>query len=158
MDLLHFAKYKLWDPEDKEMCDLENVALPIEILQEIAVADQHSPIEGPHVHLWTELLRICRDNGFVIIRPTDLMDKNEREIYEGDIVREKQTGQGNKPWVGRIEFYQGMFCITKLHSSTPRTFENSHGFGGYNYDPFAVEVIGNIYENPELLESQHANV
>ena len=75
---------------------------------------------------------------------TGLKDKNGKLIYEDDIVDTQQ-------WRMVIKFdeYRAMFCMInpiKKHSKTPL----------YNADyANRLEVIGNIYENPELLERQH---
>lgn len=66
---------------------------------------------------------------------TGLKDKNGKEIYEEDIVRWNQTG-----YTQSIVFKHGAFCIgIELLSS-------------YTEANLDIEVIGNIYENPELLK------
>ena len=72
---------------------------------------------------------------------TGLKDKNGKEIYEGDIVERTKDLIKGKIEYNRIE---GRFviCVSKL-------------FRNYNLGLEAdmiVEVIGNIYENPELLK------
>ena len=64
---------------------------------------------------------------------TGLKDKNGKEIYEGDIV----IADGTKADV----FYTQRYCAFEL-----RATGNAIGF----YKD--IEVIGNIYENPELLK------
>ena len=66
---------------------------------------------------------------------TGLKDKNGKEIYEGDIVRHA-TDEG----VYKVIFEDGGFYVKNL-------FE--YDFQAINEYP--LEIIGNIYENLELL-------
>ena len=75
----------------------------------------------------------------VVEFPTGLKDKNGKEIYEGDIVK---CG----PYSARpIVFEEGRYWL----GEEPDDLFFSSGFfhGG-------IEVIGNIHENPELLEEE----
>lgn len=69
----------------------------------------------------------------IVEQYTGLTDKNGKEIYEGDIVR--QVG-GNL--LCPVEFKYGGFVP---FTSDMMSFDNDY-----------CEVIGNIHENPELLE------
>lgn len=66
----------------------------------------------------------------------ELPDKNGKKIFEGDIVRDAETSE-----VGKIFFdkYTAMFVIG---------FENT--IADFNAS-YSLEVIGNIYDNPELI-------
>jgi len=68
-----------------------------------------------------------------LMQYTGLKDKNGREIYEGDIVENKYRH--------KVEFITGCFCVKDKFGSTTPIFECGDVF----------EVVGNIYENPELL-------
>lgn len=72
---------------------------------------------------------------------TGLIDKNGKKIFEGDIV----TIQNDSPFemTGCIEFGGGCF---ELHDHTCDMYECLW------YRPEEMEVFGNIYDNPELLE------
>lgn len=85
------------------------------------------------------------DGDYVLMQYTGLRDKNGREIYELDIV--KAVSQGSHA-VCTVKWGQGRVGFF-LHA--PGICWNLSG-GGKDYDQETVEVIGNIYENPELLE------
>ena len=63
----------------------------------------------------------------VLMQFTGLKDKNGKEIYEGDIVKGEVE---NNKFISVVEFQNGGFSINTL------------------WEP---EVIGNIFENPELI-------
>jgi len=87
-----------------------------------------------------------------LIQYTGVKDKNGKEIYEGDIV--KLTGVAGEEGVGEVIFDK------KNASFRIKTIENENkiDFWGF-YQLLSVfrvkiEVIGNIFENPELLEQK----
>lgn len=67
-------------------------------------------------------------NDFVFMQYTGLKDKNGKEIYEGDVLDNKEA----------VFFRAGCF----MTSIAALALSNNHR-----------EVIGNIYENPELLNN-----
>ena len=87
---------------------------------------------------YTEIPIIDIINGiakeFKLMQYIGLKDKNGKEIYEGDILRDD------------IE----MICDTVVWSKTCLGFEALPNYPD-NYAMQDMEVIGNIYENPELL-------
>lgn len=73
---------------------------------------------------------------------TGLTDKNGRKIFEGDIVK---FPHGTKSMNGKIEYIEED-CIYYLTDKTGRV-----PFGVF-FNSFELEIIGNIHDNPEMLE------
>ncbi len=91
----------------------------------------------------------------LISQYTGLKDKNEIEIYEGDIV--KTTGMIES--VGKVIFKDCEFCIEvkPWYSKRPnyqrlKNKENyNDGKSSFEFDK-TFEVLGNVYDSPNLLD------
>ncbi len=120
-------KFRAWFGEEHKMIPFDEL---------------HIELENGEYTVWYSLDGDSIQDGlcvedFNIMQYTGLKDKNGKEIYEGDILLTKDI-EGEK--------YQT--CVT---------YENGMFLSGEEplYDDvflFEAEVVGNIYENPELLE------
>ena len=119
-------KYRAWDKETKTMNGMAEI-----------YRNRNQEIE----------LR-PRDENIILMQSTGLKDKNGKEIFEGDIIRYNID-------VVDIKRHQTLGFYTVL--------DGREGFfgNGMSIDDFeedakefskTAEIIGNIYENPELLE------
>ena len=115
-------KFRAWDKETKEML--------YDFDQKIS--DRRELKLGQSIHLFVYQIGLLYGT---LQQYTGLKDKNGVEIYEGDVVENWEFGQ-----VGEVSFHDGMFVTSSVK------YEPSH-LAGYD-----VEIIGNIYENPELLK------
>ena len=101
-------------------------------------------------HLGFEMRR--RANDVELMQYTGLKDKNGKEIYEGDVVRTHFSfghEVTQEPFIIKWNKERAMF-----EGSKPKPLENDYlvTFSFFPEQRFLYEIIGNIHENPELLE------
>lgn len=96
---------------------------------------------------------ICESDTFnlddvELILSTGLKDKNGKEIFEGDIVQYQNSKVPSADSKGVIRYFDNwaMFGIDIEHNEPRALFFNGLA------DHISLDVVGNTYENPELLE------
>lgn len=84
---------------------------------------------------------------FILMQSTGLFDKNGNEIFEGDIV--KFSDCDDDVYVTPVVWDKNYACFgVSFSGKYPMSFDYLEEFYTELKD---IEVVGNIYENPELL-------
>jgi hypothetical protein len=126
-------KFRAWDNDDKRLLDVVVLSCnkEFEFKCYCHVGEFNGKPTGKYL----------KEEGCEIMQFTGLLDKNGKEIFEGDIL---DTSSGNKY---KVIFYKGCFVYTHVLDDDPRMpiYEVASSWW----------VIGNIYENHELLENKN---
>ena len=128
-------KFRAWDTTKKEMF---KDTFAITESGQVVVVEQEN-VMCPPDYVFVDHL--------VIMQSTGLKDKNGKEIFEGDIVQFEDCYEVSDFLyinTGIIEWCQGGFHVTNRDSVLMEDL--------FDGDSLDVTIIGNIYENPELLE------
>lgn len=120
-------KFRCWDKENKEMLDVEYLHWD-DCTREFSIRT-------------TMYSDYFDTEDMILMQYVGLKDKNGKEIYEGDIV--KANWFDKTEVIGEIYFSMGCFILANSSVSDNQLFIFKN-----------LEVIGNIYENPELLEDK----
>jgi len=122
-------KFRAWDKITNTMC----------VIWDISWTGRDSPDESiNYVRIETDGTVDRGENEVILMQYTGLKDKHGKEIYEGDIVNE-HCRYGVKGHEVKMEHVSGSDDM------------GTDMFGYIDFDE-SVEIIGNIYENPELLK------
>jgi len=107
-------------------------------------------------------IRLTNTMGWTVQQFTGLMDKDDKEIYEGDIL-EENLGHGDIVFY-KVEYYQDGFWLIAIIDITADQFNDKDWDvkKAFELEPeeqprmasfyYGMKVVGNIFENPELLK------
>lgn len=137
IEILFRAKRKNWRELPKEEWWVEGY--PVKY-QPCASKDEY--VYGI-VPTYASALYIIEIDPETLFQYTGMNDKNGNRIWENDIVRiENSMDEG----IGNIEFYGGMWYVDGEPSNSLHDI--------VEYDDGELEVIGNIFDTPELLKGE----
>ena len=138
-------KFRAWDNENKYMVtSKQGVFTALRNSMNIVRQDNGYYNDG-------DLLKPNKEK-YILMQYTGLDDKNGKEIYEGDIVLYQDwemayEGGGNDSFInkGIVEYCEDNCCFNVTERQTVDLADVLYK------DNEDLEVIGNIYDNPELL-------
>ena len=87
------------------------------------------------------------DDNYIFMQNTGLKDKNGKEIYDNDIVK---VTWGS----GKIVFYEVKYCGSLGYHYLRDTKNKEDDDIICIYDYSQMDVIGNVFNNPELLKNK----
>ena len=123
-------KFRIWDIENKEMLKVQEL-------------DFESTFYGGRIAIRPDQYNDYFDTeDMILMQYTGIDDKNGKEIYEGDIVVDKEDEvMGEITWNEE----EASFYFSILYENGTYEEEKLNDWAS------VLEVIGNIYDNPELL-------
>lgn len=119
-------KFRAWDKKEAEWLFGYDTLGGFSLIGEIVLLGELNSVKLQH---W---------NHIELMQYTGLLDKNDNEIYEGDIVQRKAKTTGTLLTLGEVKWIYNGWWISNVYREMLNNNE--------------LEVIGNIYENHELLE------
>ena len=140
-------KFRVWDKRRNKMLDYDNDICPCITLNGVCQGKNHTNVSFD----------------YVLLQFTGLKDKNEKEIYEGDIVKYTEY---HKPYIVKhpvtsdtmgggsgtpVERVGEVRWTKKLNYGSFTLAAKDKLEEGFHFRE-QCEIIGNIYENPELLK------
>lgn len=92
-------------------------------------------------------------DNLILMQYTGLHDKNGKEIFDGDLLHVLEVDNtGSFEYVSAVEFKESGFIVTEPNGTEVplACFYYKDG-----YPLFEIEIIGNIFENGDLLGENH---
>lgn len=127
-------RFRAWDKEFKEMVQVDALVFDEQIIK--ATYKNRNVVK--------EDLK-----NYILMQSTGLKDKNGKEIFEGDVLKVTNLSS----WLEVVSFNEDKAMF--VSKETKRKVEETPLYDLFNTDIFEVEIIGNIWEDGELLDGEN---
>lgn len=131
-------KFRAWNKKDKVMVDVASINFwPDGVLSVLEDVDDAEPQLA---------------DGYELMQYTGLKDKNGREIYESDIL--KVTGEDGESYVATVKWFgdEGYPAFDLAGIPASWSYDANALATIFQSGVETCEVIGNIFEDKQLLE------
>ncbi len=126
-------KFRAWDKYSKKFIGLNKNDF-FSIRNDGFIGINNSAVENPQ-------------KNYILNQFTGLLDKNGKELFDGDIVKFRHNADniiGGQTEIGEVNFYEQVLGFGF------KTGVESWNWMNYDEDLFDFEIIGNIFENKNL--------
>lgn len=127
-------KFRAWMKSLKWMCDVTNISFDSKLVD---ICQQGDTERCTEISVEFDEIELMQSTG--------LLDKNNKEIFEGDVVRQVRTQPTteNEVIIGVVTMIEGAWLI----------MNDNEQLASYLWsETDENEIIGNIYENKDILE------
>ena len=136
-------KFRVWNKQSREWADFHSYR------------GELFPDREVYPQIWS-LTNPDANDFFEVCQFTCLKDMNGKEIYEGDIVRaytyfDEDEKELNESTVHKI-IWGDDYPAFDMEPAPLEEYNSLQNFASIQPEGEKIEVIGNIYENPELLK------
>jgi hypothetical protein len=130
-------KYRAWDKELQMMLDVSLIDFKKRVL-----IGEHWKFGETNFMSFDEIK---------LMQSAKRKDKNDKEIFAGDILKVTNKCAFNDSWFEVVSYNEEKVMFVTEQVSKHHKFPTTPLYDLFNTDLFIVEVVGNIYENSELV-------
>lgn len=125
-------KFRVWMKSLKWMCDVTNISFDSKFVDICQQGDTER---------YTEMS--VEFDEITLMQSTGLFDRNGKEIFEGDIVKMSKDVYSEPTYYEVVRHYGGAYRLESKQHGCELWLRHTD-----------CEVVGNVYENRELLEDK----